>query len=313
MTDRRQQPEALLFSLPRRRSAAPPVTPTCRRPSPVRRGSSSPVVGPVPSTTTSASLARNGRHPGNDILAPKRAPAVAAEAGQIAFWTHSATAGCMLYLYGTSGTTYQYIHLNNDLTRGNDNRGACVAGTPYAPGLRDGATVEAGQPIGFVGDSGDANGIHPHLHFEVHPADGKAVDPYPFLRKALHLLFPADPGTTVSFTAEGTVSAAAGDQITLRISKLVVFPMQLRAKLARSLSVSVPPTVQIDTGGPTLTESVPDVLPTLVGQKVIVLTSPTRRRSTSRSPCRGRSARRGSRSAAADAEPVLTRPSCSRD
>ncbi len=234
-----------------------------------------PVVGAVTYKDDFGEPRARWPHPGNDLMAPKRAIAVAAEAGKIKFWTSSATAGCMLYLYGKSGTTYQYIHLNNDLTQRNDNRGACVAGTAYAPGLRDGATVEAGQPVGFVGDSGDANGIHSHLHFEVHPADGKAVDPYPFLRKALHLLFPADPATSVSFTAEGTVSAAAGDQLTLRIAKLVVFPMQLKARLARPLSVSVPPTVQIDTGGSTLTESVADVLPTLVGQRVVVLTSPT--------------------------------------
>ena len=40
----------------------------------------------------------------------------------------------MLYLYGDSGTTYLYIHLNNDLGGENDNRGKCVAGTAYAPG-----------------------------------------------------------------------------------------------------------------------------------------------------------------------------------
>ena len=34
----------------------------------------------------------------------------------------------MLYLYGESGTTYLYIHLNNDVTMANDNRGKCVAG-----------------------------------------------------------------------------------------------------------------------------------------------------------------------------------------
>jgi hypothetical protein len=33
---------------------------------------------------------------------------------------------CMLYLYGESGTIYYYIHLNNDLTLKNDNRGKCV-------------------------------------------------------------------------------------------------------------------------------------------------------------------------------------------
>src|SRR5207248_113958 len=100
---------------------------------------------------------------------------VAVESGTVQLWTTSATAGCMLYLHGDSGTTYLYIHLNNDLTAHNDNRGSCVAGTAYAPGLKSGTHVAVGQLVGFVGDSGDANGIHPHLHFEVHPNDGAAV------------------------------------------------------------------------------------------------------------------------------------------
>ena len=66
----------------------------------------------------------------------------------------------MLYLYGDSGTMYEYIHLNNDVTMKNDNRGKCVAGMSYAKGLKDGAKVTAGQQIGYLGDSGDANGIH---------------------------------------------------------------------------------------------------------------------------------------------------------
>src|SRR5436189_3510818 len=107
-----------------------------------------------------------GPHQGIDILAAKRSLALAAEAGKVEFWSHSASAGCMLYLHGQSGTDYYYIHLNNDLTAKNDNRGKCVAGTAYAKGLKDGAKVLAGQPIGYVRDSGDANGIHPHLHSE---------------------------------------------------------------------------------------------------------------------------------------------------
>src|SRR5919108_4253928 len=106
-----------------------------------------------------------GPHQGNDLLATKKTPVIAVESGTIKFWTTSASAGCMLYLYGDSGTMYEYIHLNNDLTMKNDNKGSCVPGVAYARGLKDGAKVTAGEQIGYVGDSGDANGIHAHLHF----------------------------------------------------------------------------------------------------------------------------------------------------
>ena len=64
-----------------------------------------PVVGPVQYTDDFGAPRAGGRHQGIDILAPKRAYAVAAEAGKVKFWTTSAPAGCMLYLYGRSGTT----------------------------------------------------------------------------------------------------------------------------------------------------------------------------------------------------------------
>src|SRR3954468_7912415 len=59
------------------------------------------------------------KHEGNDLMAAKKTPAIAVENGKVKFWTTSASAGCMLYLYGDSGTTYLYIHLNNDLTMKN--------------------------------------------------------------------------------------------------------------------------------------------------------------------------------------------------
>ncbi len=165
-----------------------------------------------------------GTHQGNDLMAARKSIAVAVEPGTITFWTKSASAGCMLYLHGASGTTYLYIHLNNDVGNGNDNRGKCVAGGSYAPGLKDGAHVEAGQPVGFVGDSGDANGVGTHLHFEVHPNDGDAVDPFPYLNKATHLLFSAPLGSTVTLTLTGTVTAATGSGLSLRVSELRVLP-----------------------------------------------------------------------------------------
>jgi hypothetical protein len=128
-------------------------------------------------------------HQGNDILAARKAPVVAVEGGKIEIWTSSATAGCMLYLYGKSGTTYLYIHLNNDRGARNDNKGGCRPGIAYAPGLHDGEVVRAGELIGYVGDSGDADGGPTHLHFELHPGDGDAVSPYRYLRRAQKLLF----------------------------------------------------------------------------------------------------------------------------
>ena len=204
---------ALIITLSLVTSAA--ATPTKRVPRLIF-----PVVGTTSYHDDFGEPRAGGAHQGNDILAARHAPAVAVEAGTVKFWTTSVQAGCMLYLHGDSGTTYLYIHLNNDLTGRNDNQGTCVAGTSYAPGLKDGARVAAGQLIGFVGDSGDANGIHPHLHFEVHPNDGGAVDPYSYLRKAQQLMFYAKPGAKVALSIGGTVVSALGGELELKTSQV---------------------------------------------------------------------------------------------
>jgi len=182
-----------------------------------------------------------GAHQGNDILAARKAPAVAVESGKIEFWTTSATAGCMLYLHGDSGTTYLYIHLNNDLTSHNDNRGKCVAGVAYAPGLKNGTHVKAGQLVGFVGDSGDANGIHPHLHFEVHPKGKAAVDPFPFLRKAARLLTVAPPaGSSFTLKLTGTFVSTDGSVLTMVVQTVASWPSHVKqTKVNRQLELNV--------------------------------------------------------------------------
>jgi hypothetical protein len=179
------------------------------------------------------------KHQGIDMLAAKRAPAVAVEDGRVEYWTISKSAGCMLYLYGASGTMYEYIHLNNDVTAKNDNKGKCSEGTAYA--VPDGATVVAGQQIGYVGDSGDANGIHPHLHFEVHPNGNSAIDPFRYLQRAPHLLAPAPPsGRMFTLKLTGTVASTTAASLTLTVDTVASWPSHVRqSKLALAVSLSL--------------------------------------------------------------------------
>jgi hypothetical protein len=207
-----------------------------------------PVLGSGPQYIDDFGDARGqGAHEGNDLMAPKRSLALAAEAGRVSYHTTSARAGCMLYLNGESGTQYMYIHLNNDLTLENDNRGKCVPGVAYAEGLRDGARVAAGQPIAFVGNSGDADGASSHLHFEVHPGGGAAVSPYPYLRKARRLLFAAKPGSTFTLALTGKVLSAGGDGLELSLDQVRQWPGGRRITQAgQMVAVAIPETASLE-------------------------------------------------------------------
>ena len=236
-----------------------------------------PVVGPTSYIDDFGAPRPQGPHQGNDIMAPRKSLAVAAEPGKVKFWTTSAAAGCMLYLYGDSGTRYLYIHLNNDLGPGNDNKGKCVAGVAYARGLKTGARVQAGQQVGYVGDSGDANGT-PHLHFEVHPSGGSAVSPYPYLQKAQHLLFSAINGTPFALTLAGTVVAPSATKLQMTVTSLQAWPMnQKLTKLKQPLTLTVPPTALVQSvarigGG--VTSNLASLANARKGAQVVVWTQP---------------------------------------
>src|SRR5919197_839805 len=198
-----------------------------------------PVVGDVQYVDDFGAPRPGGPHQGNDLVAAKKSAVVAAEPGKVKYWTTSRSAGCMLYLYGQSGTMYEYIHLNNDRTTRNDNRGKCVQGTAYA--VKNGAHVAAGQQIGYVGDSGDADGVNPHLHFEVHPKGGKATDPYPYLQTAQKFLFVAKAGTPFVLTLTGTVASVNSERLAVKVATSQAWPLGLTlTKLNQTVTLSVP-------------------------------------------------------------------------
>ena len=180
----------------------------------------------------------NGRHAGIDMENPWRAPVVAAEEGRVEY-AESGLGGCMLYLYGRSGTMYLYIHLNNDLTARNDNKGGCVEDVTFS--VPDGALVSAGEQVAWNGDSGDANG-NPHLHFEVHPNGGADVNPFKHLKRASRPLFAAKEGSKFSLGLRGTLVAVGAGSITLQVEHVRFYPGGRWLEIdARTVELTVPP------------------------------------------------------------------------
>jgi prolyl oligopeptidase PreP (S9A serine peptidase family) len=72
-----------------------------------------------------------------------------------------------LYLAGDDGNQYYYAHLHEILPE-------------YVPGRR----VVAGELIALNGATGNADFDAPHVHLEVHPGGGAAVNPYPYAAAA---------------------------------------------------------------------------------------------------------------------------------
>jgi len=108
---------------------------------------------------------RTGTHEGNDIFAATGTPVLAVADGRLFRVGTRKIPGNRVWLKSEQGDTLFYGHLS-----------------AFAEDARNGAEVEAGDVIGFVGSTGDAEQTPPHLHFEIHPRGGEATNPYPFLR-----------------------------------------------------------------------------------------------------------------------------------
>jgi murein DD-endopeptidase MepM/ murein hydrolase activator NlpD len=121
------------------------------------------------------------RHRGVDLMGAKMAPVVAILDGVVETMRKGGISGYYIRIEHGDDISSWYMHLNNDSPGTDNGRGGPEFA--FADGLAVGDTVEAGQVIGFVGDSGNAEGTGSHTHFELH-IDGRPVNPYPYLRDA---------------------------------------------------------------------------------------------------------------------------------
>ena len=166
-----------------------------------------PIVGDTYYSDTFGAARSGGRtHEGIDIMGYgwKGIPIVAAHAGVIERTSVSSGSACCAIwgLAADDGWETWYIHMNND-TPGTDDGN----GFGFVPGLDVGTRVEAGQLIGWVGDSGNAEWVTPHLHFELHK-NGVVINPYPSLQAATKIDMPRIAGAN-RFTTAVEISQSA--------------------------------------------------------------------------------------------------------
>lgn len=142
-------------------------------------------------------------HAATDVMAPKHRPVHAVVGGTITSAPFPEPSyGWMVSIRGDDGRRYAYIHLNND-TPARDAAGRWLDDDKggvehaYAPriveairtkGTARGLRIERGELIGWNGDSGNAKGVAPHLHLEIHVTDATGeyrINPYHSLVAAL--------------------------------------------------------------------------------------------------------------------------------
>jgi hypothetical protein len=137
-----------------------------------------PLAGPLEVLSTFGAERDGGErdHKGVDLGGLRLTPVLAVNDGVVTGINRSSVS---VFLRHDDGWSSWYLHLNNDTYLTDDGLGAGVA-----PDLEVGDRVVAGQVIGWVGDSGNAEPTPPHLHFELRNPWGEAIDPLRSLRAA---------------------------------------------------------------------------------------------------------------------------------
>ncbi|MFC2177416.1 murein hydrolase activator EnvC family protein [Actinomycetota bacterium] len=111
-------------------------------------------------------FARSGgrTHKGTDIFASRGTKVLAPDSGRVSLRSNE-LGGIVVWLTGEAGVSYYIAHLDG-----------------YPGGLSSGQRVSKGQVVGYVGNTGNARGTSPHMHFQMHPGGGAPVNPFPTLR-----------------------------------------------------------------------------------------------------------------------------------
>lgn len=146
------------------------------------------------------------QHQGTDIFAKAGTLVFAVDAGS-ARKADDPKGGQVVYLSTSDGGHYYYAHL--DSYEGSFPR-----------------SVRAGEPIGRVGTTGNARGLLPHLHFEIHTRDGASVNPFP----ELNTVKPSDPvGPVPSVTETSSSSSSEATAAGAGLALLVLWALSSRS------------------------------------------------------------------------------------
>ncbi len=242
-----------------------------------------PVLNGARWTDTFGKIIVGMKHAGQDLIAPKMTPLVACFDGVVSLKISSSDAemgGNSVSLKGDSGWLAVYAHVNSDNPGTKDGKGSVKYA--FAPGLKSGDHVRAGQLLGYLGESGNARKSTPHCHFEL-IRKGNPINSASVLRRASILKQPLsalssaeNESLTVGLTRngqtrfDGIVLSSSLGKITIQLAwktpqispTIAVHPTQL-------MTISIPP------GTPTLPRLYPGTRIIAIGIEANFLLKPS--------------------------------------
>lgn len=158
-------PDSTTSTLPTTTTSVVDATTTTTVFTPPPDGLTCPVAGPHHFVDSFGAPRSGGRtHAGVDMMADRGTPLVAIESGTVGRMASGGLGGITVWLIGAGGDEYYYAHLDG-----------------WAEDLHTGQVLAVGDLLGYVGSTGNAPDAYPHLHFEIHPDGGAAVNPYPIV------------------------------------------------------------------------------------------------------------------------------------